>query len=158
MIQVQKLRRAKEFEEANGVSYPAYKTKGAAAFDLRALGVEPFGGCTRQELIDGDTILFKTGLCFAVARPLALLVLPRSGIALRSGLTLVNDVGLIDPDFRGEVMVALRNDSRRAQTVEWGERIAQAMVTHAPQAQLEVVDQLDTTERGDGGFGSTGRD
>jgi dUTP pyrophosphatase len=103
-----------------------------------------------------ETVLIKTGLAFAIPRGSFLGIYPRSGLASKKGLRPANCVGVVDSDYRGEVMVALHNDSNEIRAVENGERIAQAILqSYLPMNFLEV-EELDTTDRGEGGFGSTG--
>lgn len=102
------------------------------------------------------TELIPTGFCMAFEFPNAALLLPRSGISVKKGLNLANCVGLIDADYRGEVKVALHNITDEPQTVSHGERIAQLMYIRCRDVVFSEVDELDETERGEGGFGSTG--
>lgn len=131
---------------------PRYATDGAACFDLvaiegRTIGPERAGS-------------IRTGLAFEVPPGHALMIYSRSGHGFKHGVRLANCVGVIDSDYRGEVMVALRNDTARgdgyAFSVLPGDRIAQAMLVQAPQVQLVEVQELGDTARGAGGFGSTG--
>ena len=131
---------------------PAYATAGAAAMDLCAC-------------LDGDVTLkagarqvLPTGI--AIALPSAdyvALICARSGLASKHGITMANGVGVIDSDYRGELRVALYNESDTDYVIHDGDRIAQLMVLPVVQPTLEFVDELDETERGAGGFGSTGR-
>lgn len=154
---------------------PQYATDGSACFDLHAVGVggltnaewEVFEkkahlmrpGVTRYtELEPGEPQTFATGLAFEVPAGHVLLIFSRSGHGFNHNTRLANCVGVIDSDYRGEVMVKLRNDgggnfSPRIQT---GDRIAQAMLVPIPRVQLVEVDELSDTARGAGGFGSTG--
>jgi len=105
----------------------------------------------------GARALVPTGLAVAIPSGYAGLVLPRSGLALRHGLTLLNAPGLIDAGYRGEIKVLLINHDRASVTVARGERIAQLVLQRVERAELVEVQELPPTDRGDGGFGSTGR-
>jgi dUTP pyrophosphatase len=105
----------------------------------------------------GARALVPTGIALAIPAGYAGFVLPRSGLALRHGLTLLNTPGLIDAGYRGEVKVLLVNHDRAAVTVARGDRIAQLVIQRVEPAELVEVDELPTTDRGAGGFGSTGR-
>jgi dUTP pyrophosphatase len=105
----------------------------------------------------GGRALVPTGIALAIPTGYAGLVLPRSGLALRHGLTLLNTPGLIDAGYRGEVKVLLVNHDRAAVTVARGDRIAQLVIQRVEPAELVEVDELPPTDRGAGGFGSTGR-
>lgn len=128
---------------------PTYGTKGAACFDLYALegGAVPSGGATTV----------RTGLAVEVPEGHAMMVYSRSGHGFKNGVRLSNGTGVIDSDYRGEIMVRLHNDGQAAYEVRVGERIAQAMVTPVLQVQVMETDGLGQTERGEGGFGSTGK-
>ena len=134
------------------IAFPAYATGGSAGLDLRA--------CLSQPLVlePGDTQLIGTGLAIHIADPaLAALILPRSGLGHKHGIVLGNLVGLIDSDYQGELMVSCWNRSQNRFTVEPGERLAQLVLVPVVQAEFEVVDEFDSSHRGAGGFGSTGR-
>jgi dUTP pyrophosphatase len=134
------------------IAFPAYATDGSAGLDLRA--------CLSQPLVlePGDTQLIGTGLAIHIADPaLAALILPRSGLGHKHGIVLGNLVGLIDSDYQGELMVSCWNRSQTRFTVEPGERLAQLVLVPVVQAEFEVVDEFDSSQRGAGGFGSTGR-
>ena len=105
----------------------------------------------------GETVLVKTGLAMEIPEGYAGLIYARSGLATKKGLAPANKVGVIDSDYRGEIMVALRNHSKTSQQIEPQERIAQLVITPFLQADFEEVQTLEETERGTGGFGSTGR-
>ena len=130
---------------------PAYGSNHAAGADLYALTDGPV------TIAPGGTALIRTGIAVAVPRGYAGLVYARSGLACKRGLAPANKVGVIDADYRGEVMVFLHNHGSHSQTVEDGERIAQLVITPCLTAQFQIVDELDETQRGSGGFGSTGR-
>jgi dUTP pyrophosphatase len=134
------------------IAFPAYATDGSAGLDLRA--------CLSQPLVlePGDTQLIGTGLAIYIADPdLAALILPRSGLGHKHGIVLGNLVGLIDSDYQGELMVSCWNRGQARFTVEPGERLAQLVLVPVVQAEFEVVDEFDSSQRGAGGFGSTGR-
>lgn len=131
---------------------PAYATNGAAGLDLRALLDAPF------VLEPGATTLIKTGLAIHIGDPhLAAVILPRSGLGHKNGIVLGNLVGLIDSDYQGELMVSCWNRGHEAFTIKPGERIAQLVFVPVVTAAFEVVDEFHASERGDGGFGHTGR-
>lgn len=130
---------------------PAYESAGAAGADLRAN--LPEGAVT---LAPGARALISTGLHMAIPHGFEVQVRPRSGLALKHGLTLINSPGTIDSDYRGVVGVILGNTGQEAFTVEHGMRIAQMVVAPVVQAGFDLVDRLDDTSRGAGGFGSTG--
>lgn len=137
---------------------PRYATDGAACFDLCADAANwsanhcAFG----VEIRSGESVTFKTGLAFEVPEGHVMLVFSRSGHGFNHGVSLANCVGVIDSDYRGEVMVKLTADKRGGLTVHMGDRIAQAMVLPIPRVALEEVDALSDTARGTGGLGSTG--
>lgn len=131
---------------------PAYATTGSAGLDLRAMLDEPL------TLNPGETRLIKTGLAIHLADPgYAALILPRSGLGHKHGIVLGNLVGLIDSDYQGELMVSTWNRGQEAFTIEPMERIAQLIVVPVVQMQMNVVDDFETSDRGAGGFGSTGK-
>ena len=105
----------------------------------------------------GQTVMIRTGIAVAIPEGYFGAIYARSGLATKSGLRPANCVGVVDSDYRGEVMVALHNDSDQIRHVENGERIAQLVVTPYLPIDLYEVDELDETERGSGGFGSTGK-
>lgn len=129
---------------------PAYATAQSAGMDLRANLAEPV---TLRPL---ERRLIPTGLFIALPEGYEAQVRPRSGLALKHGITVLNTPGTIDADYRGEIGVVLVNLSADAFTVSDGERIAQMVVARCEQARLTAVDALDDTERGDGGYGHTG--
>ncbi len=129
---------------------PAYGTEFAAGADIYAL-------CSEPVCIDaGKTALIHTGIALAIPDGFVGLIYARSGLASKKGLAPANKVGVIDSDYRGEIMVALHNHSEQAVTVEQGDRIAQLVIAPYYTAQFEESD-LTETERGVGGFGSTGK-
>ena len=131
---------------------PAYATPGSAGLDLRAC---LDGALT---MAPGQTELIPTGLAIHIADPgYAALVLPRSGLGHKHGIVLGNLVGLIDSDYQGQLMVSCWNRGSTAFTIEPFERIAQLVIVPVLQAKFTVVEQFDSSVRGAGGFGSTGR-
>ena len=135
-----------------GLSLPAYQTQGSAGMDLAAAVAED----DPVVIAPGARALVPTGLAFAVPSGFEMQIRPRSGLAVKHGVTVLNTPGTIDSDYRGEVQVALINHSDVPFTVTRGERIAQAVVAAVVQANICEVDALDATDRGAGGFGSTG--
>ncbi|WP_062221820.1 dUTP diphosphatase [Aureimonas sp. D3] len=136
---------------AEGLELPAYASAGAAGADLRAavsedLTIPPLGRA-----------LVPSGLVFDIPEGFEIQVRPRSGLAARHGVTVLNAPGTVDCDYRGEVMAILVNLSAEPFTVMRGERIAQLVVAPAPQARFAEVESVGETARGAGGFGSTGR-
>jgi dUTP pyrophosphatase len=131
---------------------PAYATSGAAGLDLRACLQAPL------TLQPGQTELIPAGLAIHLADPgLAAVIVPRSGLGHKHGIVLGNLIGLIDSDYQGQLFVSTWNRSSRAFTIEPLERIAQLVIVPVVQVRLNVVDEFDTSARGAGGFGSTGR-
>ena len=128
---------------------PTRVRAGDAGYDLRAT--------ERVSIPQEGRRLVGTGVAIALPEGVAGLVTPRSGLAIDHGLTLLNAPGLIDPNYRGEIKVILHNTGDRRYTVEVGDRIAQLLLVPYWAPELEVVDALDTTERGAAGFGSSGR-
>ncbi len=135
-----------------GLAHPAYETTQASGMDLRAaLPAEK-----AVELPGGQRVLVPTGFAIALPHGYEAQVRPRSGLAAKAGITVLNTPGTIDSDYRGEVKVILVNLGDAAFTIKRGERIAQMVIAPVVQARLQEVDTLDETERGAGGFGSTG--
>ena len=134
-----------------GLPLPEWKTAGAAGADVHAAVAEPL------VLAPGARALVPTGLRLAIPDGWELQVRPRSGLAVRHGVTVLNAPGTIDSDYRGELQVALVNLGSEPFRVQRGERIAQLVLAPAHRARWEVVEQLADTARGAGGFGSTGR-
>lgn len=131
---------------------PAYATPGSAGLDLRACLDAPL------ELAPGETKLLPTGIAIHIGDPgLCATILPRSGLGHKHGIVLGNLVGLIDSDYQGQLMVSCWNRGTELFTVQPGERIAQLMILPVVQAQFTLVDEFDQSERGEGGFGSSGR-
>ena len=131
---------------------PAYATTGSAGLDLRACIDEPL------VIAPGETTLVPTGLAIHLGDPgYAALILPRSGLGHKHGVVLGNLVGLIDSDYQGQLMISTWNRGDIAFTLNPMERLAQMVIVPVVQAQLNIVDDFDASERGAGGFGSTGK-
>ena len=129
---------------------PTYGSEYAAGADLYALLDAPV------TIAPAETVLIHTGLSMEIPEGYAGLIYARSGLASKRGLAPANKVGVVDADYRGEIMVALHNHSDKAQTVEHGERIAQLVIAPFLSVSYEETDELSDTVRGTGGFGSTG--
>ena len=135
---------------------PAYETEYSAGMDLRAWHGE---GTTEEDFVVLNPMerkLIHTGLYLALPKGCEGQVRPRSGLALKKGITVLNSPGTIDADYRGEVGVILINLSNEPFKIKNGERIAQLVIAKYERAEFELVDTLDETERGNGGFGHTG--
>ena len=130
---------------------PEYKTEGAAGMDLYAAITEPL---TLKPL---ERALVPTGLKIELEHGYEAQIRPRSGLSIKHGITLINCVGTIDEDYRGEVCIPVVNLSNETYTIEPDERIAQMIIARVEQAQIEVTTELTVTSRGAGGFGSTGK-
>ncbi|ART82630.1 deoxyuridine 5'-triphosphate nucleotidohydrolase [Oceanisphaera profunda] len=131
---------------------PAYATPGSAGLDLRACLDAPL------TLAPGETQLLPTGMAIHIKDPnLCATILPRSGLGHKHGIVLGNLVGLIDSDYQGQLMVSCWNRGNASFTIEPGERIAQLVILPVVQAQFTLVNEFDQSERGEGGFGSSGR-
>jgi len=142
----------KILDERIRASLPAYATGGSAGLDLRACLGEPL------TLGPGDTVLVPTGLAIHIGDPgYAAMIIPRSGLGHRHGIVLGNLVGLIDSDYQGQLFVSCWNRGREPFVVNPMERIAQLVVVPVMQVRLNVVESFDESDRGAGGFGSTGK-
>ena len=130
---------------------PEYKTEGAAGMDLCAAIEEPI------ELKPLERKLIPTGLKIELEHGFEAQIRPRSGMSIKHGITLINCVGTIDEDYRGEVCVPIVNVSNEAYTIQPQERIAQMVIARVEQAEIKVAVELSETSRGEGGFGSTGK-
>ena len=131
---------------------PTRSTAGSAGMDLCALLDEPL------TVAPGGRVTVPTGIAIRLPSPETVgLIFARSGLAVKHGLTLSNCVGVIDSDYRGEILVGLQNSGKSDFTITPGDRIAQMMITPVVQAQIRMTDDLDETKRGAGGFGSTGK-
>ncbi len=142
----------KVLDERMADQLPAYATPGSAGLDLRACLAAPL------VLEPGQTQLIPTGLAIHIGDPgLAAVILPRSGLGHKHGIVLGNLVGLIDSDYQGPLMVSCWNRGTSAFTVQPMERIAQLVIVPVLQAAFRRVDEFDASDRGEGGFGSTGK-
>lgn len=135
---------------AEGIPLPAYATEQSAGMDLCAAIDAP------MTLTPGGRALVPTGLAIALPAGFEAQVRPRSGLALKNGVTVLNSPGTVDADYRGEIKIILANLGTEAFTIERGMRIAQMVIARHSTAAWEVVAELDETARGAGGFGSTG--
>lgn len=150
---------------------PIYATEGSSAFDLQAIGVAQKNGDTiinfnsdqyYVNIFPGDYVSFRTGLKIWLGsggadKHLVGLIFARSGLGTKHGLVPRNCVGVIDSDYQGEILVTLVNSGRDTQTVKFGDRIAQMLITEAIIPKFDLVDEWPETERGSGGHGSTGK-
>lgn len=137
--------------ENDKIELPKYETSGAAGMDVRANITEPI------VLGSLERTLVPTGLKIAIPEGYEVQVRPRSGLALKHGITLLNTPGTIDSDYRGELKMIIANMSKDSYTITPGERIGQLVLNKVEQIEWEVVETLDETERGAGGFGHTGK-
>lgn len=131
---------------------PSYATEGSAGLDLRAM--------LESDIVikAGETAFVKTGIAVYLKDPrYAAMILPRSGLGVKHGIVLGNLVGLIDADYQGELMVSLWNRSKEDFTLKVGERMAQMIIVPVMQANFTQVEEFEASERGEGGFGHTGR-
>jgi dUTP pyrophosphatase len=140
----------KVLDHAVGLQLPTYATEQSAGMDLTAAVEEAF------DLEPGMRTLVPTGLSIALPVGYEAQVRPRSGLALKHGITVINSPGTVDADYRGEIKVILGNLGTEAVTIERGMRIAQMVIARHEHVAWEVVEELDETTRGTGGFGSTG--
>ena len=140
----------KKLENGKDLPLPKYETSGSAGMDLLAAIEE-------EVILQAGTIkLVKTGIAIALEKGFEAQVRPRSGLALKNGITVLNTPGTIDSDYRGEVCVILINHSKQDFIITRGMRIAQMVIAKYEQAKISEVENLDETTRGAGGFGSTG--
>jgi dUTP pyrophosphatase len=130
---------------------PAYATQGSSGLDLRAFITAPV------QLAPLERVLIPTGLHIAMPNHLEAQIRPRSGLAIKQGLTCLNTPGTIDADYRGEIKVILINLSNEIQVIQDGDRIAQMVFQQVEKMEWQLVENLETTQRGDGGFGHTGK-
>lgn len=140
----------KKLEHASDLDLPDYSSEQASGMDLRAALGEPI------RLEPGSRALIPTGLQMALPIGYEAQIRPRSGLAWRNGITMLNTPGTIDSDYRGEVKVLAVNHGDETFIIRHGDRIAQMVIAPVLQAQIRETDQLPETERGEGGFGSTG--
>ena len=143
--------RVQRLPHSDGLELPSYASAGAAGADLRAAVLEPL------MIAPGERAAVPTGLILEIPAGWEGQVRPRSGLAIKFGLTVVNAPGTIDSDYRGELKVLLVNLGRETVGIARGDRIAQLVVAPAPQVEFAEIELVDDTERGSGGFGSTGR-
>lgn len=136
--------------DAEDLPIPEYMTSGSAGMDLRAAVKEAV------TLLPGDYRAIPTGLCMALPQGCEAQIRPRSGLALRHGITLLNTPGTIDADYRGEIQILMINFGKEPFIVQRGDRIAQMVIAKVYQGNIEIVDTLDETSRNEGGFGHTG--
>ena len=134
-----------------GVTLPKYETSGAAGMDVRANISEPI------VLGSLDRVLIPLGLRLEIPEGYEVQVRPRSGLALKHGIGMVNSIGTIDSDYRGEIGAIIVNLSKEPYTIQPQERIGQLVLNKVEQIEWEVVEKLSESERGSGGFGSTGK-
>lgn len=134
-----------------GVELPFYATKGSAGMDVRAHIKEPI---TLGSL---DRMVIPTGIKMSIPEGYEVQVRPRSGMALKHGISCANSIGTIDSDYRGDIGVIAINLGKEPYTIQPNERIAQLILNKVEQADLQIVSSLDETERGAGGYGSTGK-
>ena len=135
-----------------GLELPAYESDAAAGVDLRAAVEEG----APIKLTPGERVLVPTGLAMELPDNFEAQIRPRSGLAIKNGITALNSPGTIDADYRGEVKIILINHGQEIFTIERGMRIAQMVIAPIVQARFHVSDELSETKRGSGGFGSTG--
>jgi len=133
------------------VEIPNYQTDGAAGMDIKAYLTEPI------KLNPFERKLIPTGIKIELPKNYEAQIRPRSGLSIKHGITLINCIGTIDEDYRGEICVPIVNLSNEDFTINNGDRIAQMVIAPVIKAELQVVQDLSDTKRGDGGFGSTGR-
>lgn len=133
------------------IPLPQYETDHAAGMDVRAAVTEPV------TLQPGERTLVPTGLRIALPAGFEAQIRPRSGLAIKHGLSLLNSPGTIDADYRGEIRIIIANLGQEPYTIERGDRIAQMIIAPVTRAEWDVVSELQDTARGEGGFGSTGR-
>ena len=135
------------------IAFPEYATAGSAGMDLRAALEET------TEIQPGETLLIPTGLSIYVEDPnMAAVVLPRSGLGHKHGIVLGNLVGLIDSDYQGQLFVSCWNRGNKSFSIDVGDRIAQLVIVPVIQVDFEVVENFESTHRGAGGFGHSGKD
>ncbi len=140
----------KKLENSAGLALPKYETAGSAGMDLLA-------AINQDEILkSGEIKLVKTGIAIALEKGFEAQVRPRSGLALKNGITVLNSPGTIDSDYRGEICAILINHSKQDFVITRGMRIAQMVIARYEQAEIVEVENLDDTTRGSGGFGSTG--
>lgn len=145
-----KLKKLSHFD--HNLALPGYETLWAAGADIRAC----LGPGEEMSIKPGERVLIPTGLSVEIPQGYEIQVRPRSGLSLKTGLMVVNSPGTIDSDYRGELKVILGNLGSKDEIIKHGDRVAQLLLAPVIQAKFEVVDELSKTNRGAGGFGSTG--
>ena len=144
--------KVKRLDGQNHLPLPSYVSEGASGMDIRAAVKAPV------ELKPGEIQLIPTGLAISIPPGFEAQIRPRSGLALRHGIGMVNSPGTIDSDYRGEIGIILINWGEAPYVVRNGDRIAQMVISRTYRAEIVVADELDSTERGAGGFGHTGKE
>lgn len=142
----------KRLSHSEGIELPSYKTTDSAGMDIRAAVDEAV------LLKPGERALIPSGLQFAIPKGYEIQVRPRSGLAIKHGITMLNSPGTIDADYRGEVKLIVINHGKHNFKIERGERLAQLIIAPVVQMSIQEVEEISETQRGEGGFGSTGRD
>ena len=140
----------RRFKGSEDIPLPAYESAGSSGMDIRAAVNEPV------RLMQGDIRLIPTGIAVSLPTGFEAQIRPRSGLALRHGIGMVNSPGTIDSDYRGEISIILINWGSEPFIIKRGDRIAQMIITRVYRADFEQVEDLDPTSRGKGGFGHTG--
>lgn len=145
-----KVKLLSDFYKDGTIKPPSYATSGAAGIDLPA--------CIEQDitLAPMERALIPTGIAMEIPKGYAGMIYARSGLATKHGITMINAVGVVDCDYRGEIKCSVVNLGGEPYTIRCGERIAQMVIQSAPQFEIEICDEISETERGAGGFGSTG--
>ena len=138
-------------DKAGDLSLPVYHSAQASGMDVAAAVIEPV------QLAPGEIKMIPTNFAVAIPSGYEIQVRPRSGLAIKHGVTVINSPGTIDADYRGEVKIGLVNLGPNPYTIQRGDRIAQLVVTAVYRAELHVIEKLDTTVRQGGGFGHTGK-
>ncbi len=140
----------KRLSHAEDIELPGYSTEGSAGMDMRA--------AVDGELVlkPGERTLVPTGLAIALPTGYEAQIRPRSGLAIKHGIMLANSPGTIDSDYRGEIKIIMYNSSDESFVIKRGDRIAQMVIARHERAELNVVEELPSSERGSGGFGHTG--
>ncbi|OIQ15903.1 MAG: deoxyuridine 5'-triphosphate nucleotidohydrolase [Bacteriovorax sp. MedPE-SWde] len=148
-----KIKKLDNYDEA--LPFPSYETEGAAGADLRAcLGTDVDG--EKFVIYPGQRVLIPTGLSFEIPFGYEVQIRPRSGLSLKTNLLVVNSPGTIDCDYRGEVKIIMGNFGNEEAVINHGDRVAQMVIAPVTQASFVLTEDLSATERGEGGFGSTG--
>ncbi len=139
-----------KIKNISGCDEPAYATAGSAGMDIRAALPNPV------TILPGERELIPTGLFIELPEGYEAQIRPRSGLAIKQGITCLNSPGTIDSDYRGEIKVILINHSHEPQILQHNDRIAQMVIAKVEHAHLEFINELQSSERGNGGFGHTG--